>query len=238
MPNAVFVTTQWSVVLTAGRNDPTQARPALESLCRAYWYPLYAYARRRGHSPEDAQDLTQSFFARLLERNWVRDADRSRGRFRTFLLTAMSRFLSDDWDKKRARKRGGGVPHLPLDFDEAETRYGHELADHTTPDQCFERQWALTVLEGVLQRLRAEYEREGKGELFSALNSCLVGSRESQPYAELGARLQMTEGAVKVAVHRLRKRYRELLRTEVGQTLAAGEDVDEELRHLFSALSG
>lgn len=236
----VFVTTQWSVVLAAVRSDTTKAQAALEKLCRTYWYPLYAYARRRGHPAPDAQDLTQAFFARLLERHWLNAADRERGHFRTFLLTAMSRFLSDEWDKARAQKRGGGVAHVPvqLDTSDAESRYGCEPADDGTPEQIYERQWAMTVLETVLQRLRAEYEQECKGELFGVLNACLAGDREKQPYTELAARLGMNEGAVKVAAHRLRKRYRKLLRAEIAQTLAANEDVDDELRHLFAVLTG
>jgi len=192
-------------VLAATRSDTTKAQAALEKLCRTYWYPLYAYVRRRGHPAPDAQDLTQAFFARLLERHWVGDADRERGRFRTFLLTAMSRFLSDEWDKARAQKRGGGVTHVPVQLDTAETRYGHEPADNCTPEQCYECRWALTLLDTVLQRLRAEYEHAGKGELFAGLNFCLVGGCESQPYAELATKLDMHEGAVKVAVHRLRQ---------------------------------
>ena len=234
----VFVTTQWSVVLTATRPDTTQAQAALERLCRTYWYPLYAYVRRRGHSPPDAQDLTQAFFARLLERHWLADADRVRGRFRTFLLTALSRFLSDEWDKARAIKRGGGVSHVPVQVDTAETRYGCEPADNNTPETCFERGWALTLLETVLERLRAEYEREGKSALFAGLNSSLVGDRASQPYAELATALGMNEGAVKVAVHRLRKRYRHLLRAEIADTVTGSEDVDDELRHMFAVLAG
>jgi RNA polymerase sigma-70 factor (ECF subfamily) len=225
------------VVLTAGRPDTTRAPAALEKLCRTYWYPLYAYVRRRGQSAVDAQDLTQAFFARLLERNWVGDADRERGRFRTFLLTAMSRFLADEWDKVRAQKRGGGQAHVPLQLDAAETRYGLEPADESTPEQSYERRWALTLLETVLHRLREEYAQAGRGELFAQLNPCLTGDRDSLPYAELGARLGMNEGAVKVAVHRLRKRYRELLRAEIAQTMTETENVDDELRHLFSVLA-
>jgi RNA polymerase sigma factor (sigma-70 family) len=233
----VFATTHWTVVLAAGRNDTTRARAALERLCQTYWYPLYAYVRRRGHSPHDAQDLTQAFFARLLERHWVGDADRDRGRFRTFLLTALSRFLVNEWDKLRAQKRGGHAVLVPLQFDTAETRYGHEPADNSTPEQCYERRWALTLLEAVLQRLRAECETDGRKQLFAALAGTLVGSRESQPYALLAARLDMSEGAVKVAVHRLRKRYRQLLREEIAQTTASPEEVDGELRHLFAVLA-
>lgn len=236
--DAVFVTTQWSVVLTAAQSDTTRAQEALEKLCRTYWYPLYAYARRRGYSAPDAQDLTQAFFARLLEKRWVEDADRTRGRFRTFLLTAMSRFLAGEWDRMRAQKRGGGVAHVPVQLDAAETRYGVEPVDDRTPEQIYERQWATTLLDNALQALRAEYEREGNGELFAKLNSCLIGARESQPYAELAAQLGMNEGAIKVAVHRLRKRYRKVLREEVAQTLAETEDVEDELRHLISVLGG
>lgn len=225
-------------MLAATRSDTTKAQAAMEKLCRTYWYPLYAYVRRRGHPAQDAQDLTQAFFARLLKRHWVDDADRERGRFRTFLLTAMSRFLSDEWDKARAQKRGGGVTHVPIQLDTAETRYGHEPADTCTPEQSYERRWALTLLDTVLQRLRAEYEHAGKGELFAGLNSCLVGDRELQPYAELAVKLDMNVGAVKVAVHRLRKRYRKLLRAEIAETMDATKDVDEELRHLFAVLAG
>ena len=237
-PQPVFATTHWSVVLAATQSDSTRAQVALARLCQTYWYPLYAYVRRRGHTAPDAQDLTQAFFARLLERHWVGQADRERGRFRTFLLTAMSRFLSDEWDKQRAQKRGGGVAHVPVQLDSAETRYGHEPAAVGTPEQEYERRWALTLLDTVLQRLRAEYERGGKAELFAGLNSCLVGGREAQPYAELAKQLQMNEGAVKVAVHRLRKRYRLLLRAEIAQTVARTETVDDELQHLFAVLSG
>ena len=233
-----FVTTHWSVVLTAGRSDTTRARDALAKLCQTYWYPLYAYVRRRGHSPEDAQDLTQEFFARLLEKNWVGDADQTKGRFRSFLLSALNHFLSDEWDKARAQKRGGGVPPVPLQFDTAETRYGVEPADNVTPERSFELRWALTLLEEVLKRLQAEYEHEGKADLFAALNPCLVGERTSQPYAELAKKLGTTEGAVKAAVHRLRQRYRALLRDEIAQTVAGPDEVDEELRHLFAVLAG
>jgi len=235
---AVFATTHWSVVRSAAHSDTTRARDALARLCQNYWYPLYTYVRRRGYAAHDAQDLTQAFFLRLLERRWVEDADRDRGRFRTFLLTALQRFLSDEWDKGRAQKRGGKIPHVPVQLDSAETRYGHEPADELTPEQSYERRWALTLLDTVLQNLRTEYERAGKGDLFAGLNSCLVGGRETQPYAELAAQLAMNEGAVKVAVHRLRKRYRQLLRDEIAQTTAGAGDVDDELHHLFAVLAG
>jgi RNA polymerase sigma factor (sigma-70 family) len=234
----VFVTTQWSMVLAAARADTPNARAALEGLCQTYWFPLYAYARRRGRSVEDAQDLTQAFFARLLERQWVADADRDRGRFRTFLLTAMSRFMSDEWDKLRAQKRGGLATQVPLQLDSAEERYGCEPADNHTPEQYFERRWALTLLDTVLQQLRAEYEREGKAAVFAGLNGTLVGGRNTQPYAELAAQTGLSEGAVKVAVHRLRKRYRNLLRAEIARTMAENADVDDELHQLFAVLAG
>jgi RNA polymerase sigma-70 factor (ECF subfamily) len=224
-------------VLTAGRSDTLRAHAALANLCQTYWYPLYAYVRRRGHSPEDAQDLTQAFFARLLEHNWVGQADQQKGRFRSFLLSAMNHFLADEWDKARAQKRGGGVLPIPLQFDTAETRYGHEPADNVTPEQNYERHWALTLLDTVLQRLRSEYEQEGKAELFAALHPCLVGDRTAQPYAELAMKLGVSEGAVKSAVHRLRQRYRQLLHDEIAQTVASPGEVDEELHHLFAVLA-
>jgi RNA polymerase sigma factor (sigma-70 family) len=233
----VFVTTHWSVVLTAGRSDTTRARDALARLCQTYWYPLYAYVRRRGYSPPDAEDSTQEFFARLLAHNWVGRADREKGRFRSFLLTAMKRFLADEWDKARAQKRGGGVPLVPLQFDTAETRYGMEPVDNVTPEQSFERRWALTLLDEVLKQLRAEYQQEGKTELFAELNPCLIGDRTAQPYAELAEKLGVSEGAVKSAVHRLRQRYRQLLRDEIAQTVDGPGEVDEELHHLFAVLA-
>jgi len=237
-PRPAFVTTHWSVVVTAGHSDTTRARDALARLCQTYWFPLYAYVRRRGHSPEDAQDLTQEFFARLLERNWVADADQEKGRFRSFLLSAMNHFLADEWDKARAQKRGRGVPAVPLQFDTAETRYGVEPADNVTPERSFERRWALALLEEVLKRLQTEYEQGGKTDLFAALNPCLVGERTTQPYVELAKQLGMSEGAVKSAVHRLRQRYRQLLRDEIAHTVAGLDEVDEELRHLFAVLAG
>jgi RNA polymerase sigma-70 factor (ECF subfamily) len=233
----VFVTTHWSVVLAAGRTDTTSAQYALTRLCQSYWYPLYAYVRRRGYSPQDAEDLTQEFFARFLAQNWVERADREKGRFRTFLLSAMSYFLSNEWDKARAQKRGGGVPLLPLEFDQAETRYSREPVDNVTPEQHFERRWVLALLEQVLNRLRAEYEQDGKGQIFAELNPCLVGDRTSQPYAALAAKLGLSEGAVKSTVHRLRHRYRELLRDEIAHTVAGPGEVEEELRHLFAVLA-
>ena len=226
------------MVLTAGRSDTTRARDALGRLCKTYWYPLYAYVRRRGHSAHDAQDLTQEFFARLLERQSLASADPERGRFRSFILTAMNNFLVNEWSKARAKKRGGDGQTFSMDLAAAEERFDLEPADNATPDKIFEKQWALALLNEVLNRLEAEYQRQGKSELFAALKQTLMGSRESQPYEELAAQLDMNEGAIKVAVHRLRKRYRELIRVEIAGTLARTQDIDEEMRHLFRALAG
>jgi RNA polymerase sigma-70 factor (ECF subfamily) len=234
----VFLTTHWSVVLAAGSGDTTGARHALEKLCQTYWYPLYAYVRRRNFSPPDAEDLTQEFFARFLEHDWVANADREKGRFRSFLLSAMNHFLANEWDKARAQKRGGGAHPLPLQFDTAETRYCREPAESVTPEQHFEQRWALTLLETVTRRLGAEYEQTGKAELFAALSPCLVGDRTAQPYEELAKKLALSEGAVKSAVHRLRQRYRQILREEIASTVAGPGEVEEELRHLVAVLGG
>jgi RNA polymerase sigma-70 factor (ECF subfamily) len=224
-------------VLTAGRSDSTRAQAALASLCQTYWYPLYAYVRRRGYGPHDAQDLTQEFFARLLQQKWLAQADRQRGRFRTFLLSALSHFLANEWHKAHARKRGGAVQTIPLQFETAETRYGQEPADQLTPEQSYERRWAIALLENVLDRLQAEHTASHKRELYDALKPCLLGDRTTQPYAALAAKLGLTEGALKVAVHRLRQRYRQLLREEIAHTVATPEEVEEELRFLFNVLA-
>jgi RNA polymerase sigma-70 factor (ECF subfamily) len=236
-PRQVFVTTHWSVVLTAGRSDTTRARAALENLCQTYWHPLYAYVRRRGHSSEDAQDLTQAFFARLLERNAVAAVAPEKGRFRSFLLASMNHFLSDEWDKARAQKRGGGKV-ISLDLQSAETRLGEIPVENFTPEKAFEHRWAITLLEQVYQRLGEEYRAEGKGVLFDALRTTLAGASDAAPYAELARQLDMTEGAVKVAVHRLRQRYRKLLRDTIADTVSTPDEVEDELRYLFRTLAG
>jgi RNA polymerase sigma-70 factor (ECF subfamily) len=233
----VFVTTHWSVVLAAARNDTTKAQDALAKLCRTYWYPLYAYVRRRGYSPHDAQDLTQAFFTQLLERRSLASADPELGRFRSFILAAMNHFLASEWKKGMAQKRGGGSQTLSLDWVAAEERYDLEPATNVTPDKLFEKQWAMTLLSEVMNRLELEYQREGKANLFTALKGTLLGLRESQPYAVLAEKLAMNENAVKVAVHRLRKRYRELIRSEIANTLNHEHDVEAEMRHLFKVLS-
>ncbi len=232
------MTTHWSVVLAAGRKDTARAAAALAALCSTYWYPLYSYVRRRGYGPEDAQDLTQEFFARLLEKQWLGQADRERGRFRTFLLSAMSHFLANEWDKASARKRGGGVQVVPIQLDAAETRYGREPADASTPDQAYERRWAVTLLDRVLARLQQDYAGEGKAKLFENLKPCLLGEGNTQPYAALALKLGLSEGAIKVAVHRFRKRYRQLLRDEIAQTVGTTAEVEEEMHHLFQVLAG
>jgi len=231
-----FATTRWSVVLAAGHRT-AGGRDSFASLCQSYWFPLYAYARRRGHAPEDAQDLTQAFFTRLIEKNWVASADQTKGRFRSFLLTAMKHFLADEWDRERAQKRGGGIAPLALELATAEAQYAREPVDAETPEHIFERRWALTLLDQVLARLRAEYTQEGKSALFESLHPALVGERTAQPYAELARSLDTSEAAIKSAVHRLRQRYRQLLREEIAGTVGAATDVDEELRHLFAVLS-
>jgi len=236
-PRQVFATTHWSVVLTAGRTDSPRARAALENLCQTYWHPLYTYVRRRGHSSEDAQDLTQAFFARLLERNAVAAVAPEKGRFRSFLLASLNHFLSDEWDKARAQKRGGGRVIL-LDLQSAETRLGEIPVEVFTPEKAFEHRWAITLLEQVYQRLGTEYRAQGKGTLFDALRTTLAGASDAAPYAELARQLDLTEGAVKVAVHRLRQRYRKLLRETIADTVSGPDEVEAELCYLFQTLAG
>ncbi len=232
-----FVTTHWSVVLAAREKGSPESAAALETLCRTYWYPLYAYIRRLGRSPDDAQDFTQEFFAKLLQKDYLRLVAREKGKFRSFMLMALKRFLANEWDRAKALKRGGGLQACSLDFATAEARYAEGPANTASPDLEFEREWAFALLERVLARLREEYEQEGKPELFTALKGCLLGSSDMQPYADLARQLAMSEGAVKVAVHRLRQRYREHLRNEIANTVAAPEDVADEMHHLFRILA-
>jgi RNA polymerase sigma factor (sigma-70 family) len=221
----MFPVTQWTVILAAGATPSLESAAALERLCQAYWYPLYAFVRRGGHSPPDAQDLTQEFFARLLEHNWIGHAHREKGRFRSFLLMAMKRFLAKEWDQAKTLKRGGHVHMVPLQFDTAETRYSRAASDPSTPEQVFEKQWGLTLLETVLSRLRQDDMQDAKGALFQTLEPCLVGSREVQPYAKLAAKLGMTEGGGKKAVSRLRERYRAcLMKAGAGTGVDLGPD--------------
>ena len=237
-PQARFAATRWTVVLTAARSDTTRGRDALAQLCQMYWYPLYAYVRRKGYSPPDAEDLTQAFFAQVLRERLVASADPEKGRFRSFLLTRLNHFLADEWDRLKAQKRGGGERVLALEITAAETRFQLEPVDWRSPDRLYEHRWALTLLERVFDRLRQEYRRDGKATLFEETKGCLAQARAAVPYAEAGARLGLSEGALRVAVHRLRQRYRELLRAEVADTVSGPEEVKEELRYLFRVLAG
>jgi RNA polymerase sigma factor (sigma-70 family) len=230
---SAFVTTHWSVVLSARDEHASKSEPALEALCRMYWPPLYAFVRRQGRSPHDAQDLTQEFFARLLEKEYLKSVAQEKGRFRTFLLVALKRFLANEWDRQHAQKRGGAALIVPMDPELAESRFGAEPA-HLQPDQLFDRQWAVTLLERTMARLRDEYVSTGRAKLFELLRGCLAKDESALPYAEIAGRLNLTEPAVKMAVQRLRARYREILRAEIADTVAAPDEVEEEIRHLFA----
>ena len=232
-----FASTRWSLVVAAGQRDLPESEAALASLCRLYWYPLYAYARRHLPRTEDAQDLTQEFFARLLERDYLRQADRQRGRFRSFLLAAFKHFLANEHERASAQKRGGGRTVLPLDFDSGERRYQREPSHQATGEAQYERGWALALLEQALARLREELTAAGKGRLFECLRETLTGADAPRPYAELAAELGMSAEAIKVTVHRLRRRYAELVRAEIAQTVTTPEEVEAELRDLFAAVS-
>ncbi len=229
-----FTTTHWSVVLAAGQHDSPQAAEALETLCRTYWFPLYAYVRRRGYSPEDGQDLTQEFLARLLSTHALGSVHPVKGRFRSFLLASLSHFLANEWDKARALKRGGGEPLLSLDA--AETRYRAEPSQGMSADRIFERQWALALLGQVGARLREDYHTAGKGPLFDALQIYLSGDKGLPPYREAAAQLGLSLDALKKAVERLRRRYGELLRQEIAHTVSDPGEVDEEIRCLRTVL--
>jgi RNA polymerase sigma factor (sigma-70 family) len=231
-----FATTHWSLVVAAKPDEASQtsAGKALEELCKAYWYPLYAFVRYRGYSSDDAQDLTQSFFARIIETGGFASADPERGRFRSYLLGAMKHFLANEWHRAQTQKRGGGVTFLELDALSPEARYALEPAQSTDPDSGFEREWAQQSIARAMDKLRAESETNGKGELFEALKGSLTGEEPAR--SETAARLRMAEGAVKVAVHRLRQRYRKLLRTEIAETVSDPSDIDDEMRLLVAAL--
>lgn len=233
---ARFDSTRWSLVLAAGAEGASGAGRALQTLCEAYWPPIYAYVRREGHQPAEAQDLTQGFFALLLQRDDIRSARPEKGRFRSFLLTALKHFLINEGRKARAVKRGGGHLVLSLDFDSAESQLSLQPADRSTPESLFHRQWALTLLANVQDRLQGEMEASDRGPLFTALQPHLVGEADTERYAAIAGRLDMTEAAVKMAMTRLRKRYRELLRYEIAQTVACEADIDDEIHELFDAL--
>lgn len=236
-PRDYFATTQWTLVLNVGRSDSTRARDALAQLCQTYWYPLYAYVRRRGEPPEDAEDLTQGFFARLLQLESLADVRREKGKFRSFLLASLNHYLSDEWDRERAQKRGKGQV-IPLEAGVAETRFSREPTDMLTPEKLFERKWAMTLLDLVVKKLLHEYESAGKGPLFMALRFSIAGDKAEVPYAQLATELGMSEPALRVAVHRLRQRYRQVLCDEIARTVATEAEVDGEIQYLYRALAG
>jgi RNA polymerase sigma factor (sigma-70 family) len=229
-----FRTTHWSVVLGA-QADTKSSHVALATLCKTYWYPLYSFIRRSGHQPEDAQDLTQEFFARLVEKDYLKAVVQEKGKFRSFLLMALKRFLANEWDKANRLKRGGGQELLSLDAQDTESRYLVEPVEEMSPDKAFDRQWAKTLLEQVIWRLQEEFAAAGKAQQFNKIRVFLSGDKES--YAEVSKAVGMTEATLRVNVHRLRQRYRELLRLEISNTVETPENIDEEIRYLFSALS-
>jgi RNA polymerase sigma factor (sigma-70 family) len=234
--NPRFDSTRWSIVLAAGLKSSPNASAALEQLCTSYWYPLYAFVRREGYQQAEAQDLTQGFFATLLQRDDLRHVHPDKGRFRSFLLAALKNYLINEWDKARAQKRGGGQTVLSLDFDLAESKFGTQPGDSTTPEVAFQRQWALTLLENVQQQLKRDMSANRRGDLYDALQPHLVGEPGAEKYNELAKRFGMTEAAVKMAMSRLRKRYRAMLREEIAQTVSSEEEIDAEIRDLFDSL--
>ena len=231
----LFLTTRWSVVLKAQDKSSPNSAAALEALCRAYWYPLYAYVRGTGRSPQDAQDLTQEFFARLLARDWLRVVQPQKGRFRTFLLVSMKRFLTNEWHREMTQKRGGGTVILPLDVAEAQHRFACEPP--LAPDELFEHRWAMTLLNEALDRLQREFAETGREKEFASLKECLVAERGAIPYGRIASALGTTEGAARVAVHRMRKQFRQLFRETIAETVETDADVEAEMRHLAAVLS-
>jgi RNA polymerase sigma factor (sigma-70 family) len=234
---SLFATTHWSIIVAAGDAASPQAREALERLCRSYWYPLYAYARRRGNTAHDAQDLTQAFFLQLLEHGYLSRADPRKGRFRTFMLVALNHFLTNEWHRTRALKRGGNAVLLSWDGISAEDRFGAEPFTAENPERLFEQRWAIAVVDHAVNRLRQEFAEAGRGEIFDALKGVLTGEQVTEPYSGLARRLEMTEAAVKMTVVRLRRLFGELLREEVAHTVANEAEVDDEIRHLLRILT-
>ncbi len=239
IPHAAFATTRWSLIVSADRerNSTPETEHALSTLCETYWFPLYAYARRRVSNSAEAQDLTQSFFAELLAKNIVATANPARGRFRAFLLTAFKHYLSHEWEKQRAQKRGGGRAPLSLDFDSADTRFHIEPESRETAEQAFDREWTVTLLGQILERLQAEFTASGKSQQFDELKPFLIGEQSGRTYAEVAECLGISESAAKMSVSRMRKRYRELLRAEIGQTVTDPQEIDDEIRHLFASMN-
>ena len=232
-----FETTRWSLVIAAGSGDSSAARAALATLCETYWYPLYAYVRRRGTNADDARDLTQGFLTSLLERRDFEHLRQERGRFRAFLLASLQHFLANDAARRRTQKRGGDVMFVPLAFDDAEGRYLVEPAESTTPETLYERRWALTVIDRVLSELRREWEADGRESEFDELKSCLLGINPPGGYAAIATRLGTSEGAVKTAVHRMRRKFQGALRKDIAETVSDPDDVDDEIRYLVRVLS-
>jgi len=236
-PGDIFATTHWTVVLAAGRRHTPQSDGALEELCRTYWFPLYAFIRRRGHGKADAEDLTQAFFARLLAKNFLETVASEKGKFRAFLLASLKHFLANEWDKTQAQKRGGGEMPLSLDWQTADTKFQVAATNVPSPDQAFDREWALALLAKVIERLQQECAADGKAKLFAQLKVFLTAGKNEAAQSAIARSLGLEEGAVRVAIHRLRKRYRILLREEIAQTLADPAQVDTEMQALFGAFN-
>ena len=232
-----FPRTHWSVVLAATGTPSPESAAALEAICRAYWYPLYAYVRRCGQSAHDAQDLTQEFFLLLLKKRWLEEVDREKGRLRTFLVTALKHFMAKEWRRGSVQRRGGAYAHVPIDTAFAESRYAADPGAALAAEEVFDRQWALTLLDLTMERLQAEFTAAGKADDFGVLKESLTASHGTLAYQSVAVRLGVSEGAARVAVHRLRKRFREVYREEISQTLPASADADAEMRHLASALA-
>ncbi len=233
----VFATTHWSVVLSAQDEDTAISGMARETLCQTYWNPVYAYVRRQGRSPADAQDMTQGFFERLLTKDYLQSVAREKGKFRTFLLVMLKRFLVNEWTRGQTQKRGGGCLHVPLAGHTAETQHLAEPMDHLTAEKLYDRRWALALLDRVLERLSKEFAAAGKGVVFEKLKDSLMTEKGAIPHSEAAIALGISEGAVRVAVHRLRGRFREMFREEVARTVGSAEQIDEEIRHLLAALT-
>jgi RNA polymerase sigma factor (sigma-70 family) len=237
MPKGGFATTRWTIVMKASRESTPGSREALSRLCEIYWPPLYSFARRQGHGVEQAQDLTQAFFARFLEKHDVQDADPARGRFRSFLLSSFKHFLANEYDRERAKKRGGGQVMIALEVDAAEARYSAEPADKLTPEALFEQQWAHGLVDRVTNMLRADLVKAGKEASFEQLKDLLMGEKEPGGYASIARALGTTEGAVKVTVHRLRRKFRDLLRAEIAATVADDGEIEDEIRYLMAIVA-
>ena len=234
---ADFRSTHWSMVLLAGQSSSVEASAALEKLCRAYWHPLYAFVRRRGYSREEAQDLTQEFFSRLLEKKALAMVDRNKGKFRSYLLASMKHLLANEWNRNQFQKRGGGLTFVSLDELHAEERYSQDPADESAPDKLYDRRWAETIIDSVTLQLRDEFAAAGEAERFEALKVFLLAGEEPGTYAEMAARLGLTEGAVRTAIYRMRQRYGALFRAEIAQTVSSLSEMEEEIRHLLDVLA-